>query len=142
MNFDMIVALYRNCKKQSLRILHSNNFTDTESLIINRIATDTGCSQDDVAVSLHLDKTTVAKAVKKLEEKKLICRLQNNDDHRKKELEVTEEGKARAAEMMLQMQNWFETLFTCLTPEEQQQFEAYCYRLQDMTDAMSLDDEG
>lgn len=58
--------------------------------ILNEIMNHEKITQDELAKVMNLDKTTIAKAVKRLESNGLITRNQCETDRRKKELSVTE----------------------------------------------------
>lgn len=61
--------------------------------ILRVIVNNENITQDELAKKLNLDKTTVAKAVKKLELRGLIIRKSSKEDKRKKELIATDEAK-------------------------------------------------
>ena len=60
--------------------------------ILREIVNNENISQDELALKLNLDKTTVAKAAKKLESKGLIIRNPSKEDKRKKELVATDKA--------------------------------------------------
>ncbi len=60
--------------------------------ILREIVNNENISQDELANKLNLDKTTVAKAVKKLEARGLIIRNSSLIDKRKKELLATDKA--------------------------------------------------
>lgn len=67
-----------------------------QMMIIREILDNPGISQDKLAENLSIDKSTVAKAVKKLEEHGLIVRTKSKDDSRKYEITATDKaGKIR-----------------------------------------------
>ncbi|MDY9922761.1 MarR family winged helix-turn-helix transcriptional regulator [Methanobacterium sp.] len=52
-----------------------------------------GITQDDLASLYHIDKGSVARALKKLEDNKLICRKINPENRRKYLIYLTEKGR-------------------------------------------------
>ena len=75
-------------------------------------------TQEELADRLHLDKTTIAKAVKRLEYRELITRTINQDDQRKKELVATKKAELIDKKMMKHMENHAQTLFEGINDEE------------------------
>ncbi len=60
--------------------------------ILKAIIDNKNINQDQLATQLYLDKTTIAKAVKRLESKGLIIRKKSKTDRRKNELIATEKA--------------------------------------------------
>ena len=80
-------------------------------------------------MALKTDKTTVGKALASLEKKNCVVRTQDVADKRVKRLSFTDTGREKMAELVDLHNNWLEKILTCLSPEEQEQFENYCQRL-------------
>ena len=129
MDFQTINLLFRCGKQFSHETIRSNDLSDTECMICSYIYSHTGCSQDDVAGALLLDKATIAKALQSLETKGCISRVQDTKDRRKKRLSLTEAGLQRIVKLVDLHNNWMSEIMTALTPKEQVKFEAYCERL-------------
>ena len=98
-------------------------------MICSYIYSHENCSQDDVSVALKTDKTTVGKALASLENKSCVARTQDAADKRIKRLSLTDTGREKVAELVNIHNNWLRDIMTCLSPEEQKQFENYCVRL-------------
>ena len=98
-------------------------------MICSYIYSHENCSQDDVSVALKTDKTTVGKALMSLERKNCVVRVQDAADKRVKRLSLTDTGREKIAALANLHNNWLEKILTCLSPEEQEQFENYCERL-------------
>lgn len=79
--------------------------------------------------AIRLDKTTVGKALQKLEEKGFVIREQCQEDKRKKILHITESGMMQISNVMDLHDIWLNSILSCLSAEEQKQFENYCKRL-------------
>ena len=103
--------------------------TDTECLICSYIYHHENCSQDDAVQGLLIDKTTAAKAMQSLEEKGLIERSADKADKRRKNLKITEYGIKRCSEIIHLHDNWFSSVMSALTADEQEQFEKCCVKL-------------
>lgn len=56
-------------------------------------------------------------------------RTQDSADKRIKRLSLTETGRKKIAELLDIHNNWLRDIMTCLSSEEQKQFENYCERL-------------
>ena len=98
-------------------------------MICSYIYSHENCSQDDVSVALKTDKTTVGKALASLENKGCVARTQDAADKRIKRLSLTDTGREKVAELVNIHNNWLRDIMTCLSEEEQKQFENYCERL-------------
>ena len=81
------------------------------------------------SVALKTDKTTVGKALASLENKECVVRTQDDADKRIKRLAITAVGREKVAELVNIHNNWLSDIMTCLSEEEQTQFENYCERL-------------
>ena len=81
------------------RIIHLNNelrdleITASQIPFLIRLSHKEGITQDDLAVHLHIDKGTVARALKKLEDNEFIYREINPRNRRKYLLFLTEKGR-------------------------------------------------
>lgn len=69
-------------------------FGRSQVQLIKEIINNPGISQDQLAEILSLDKTTVAKAVKKLEEHEMVVRTKSTQDSRKYEITASEKAVA------------------------------------------------
>ena len=129
MDYQKINLLFRHGKQFSHETIRANDLSDTECMICSFIYSNTGCSQDDVAGALLIDKATVAKALQSLENKGCVSRVMDADDKRKKRLSLTEAGQQRMVSLIDLHNNWLAEIMTALTPKEQLKFETYCERL-------------
>ncbi|MGB9980143.1 MarR family winged helix-turn-helix transcriptional regulator [Methanobacterium sp.] len=81
------------------RIIHLNNemkdleLTAGQVPFLIHLSHKEGITQDDLAIHLHIDKGTVARALKKLEDNGLIYREINPQNRRKYLLFLTEKGR-------------------------------------------------
>lgn len=139
MDFRTLNLLFRFSKEFSHSRIRMKGLSDTEYMICSFAYTNEGCSQDDVVSALKIDKTTVGKALFTLEKKGCVERTTDTKDKRKKCLRVTEEGYKRIMDLMNVHNDWLSEVMTCLSSEEQEQFEGYCKRL--LAKAESLADE-
>ena len=71
------------------------HLTYSEYALLLKLYDAEGCSQDDMAGMLYLDKAVVTRVIKTLEGKGFIYREQDDKDRRMKRLYVTEFGKTQ-----------------------------------------------
>lgn len=124
--FDFLLK-YR--KAFSLRPINQFNFNDTEFLICYYAFIHPDCMQEEILKNFHLEKTTVAKSCCSLEGKGLLTRKEDSRDHRKKRLNLTEQGIAKISDIIKLHDQWFNYVMNTLTKEEQEQFVDYCMRM-------------
>ena len=140
MDYQTLNLLFRCNKEFSHGKIRMQDLSDTECMICSYIYSHENCSQDDVSVALKTDKTTVGKALASLENKERVIRTQDKADKRIKRLSLTAVGREKIAELVDIHNNWLHDIMTCLSAEEQKQFENYCERL--LAAAEKLTDNG
>ena len=129
MDYQILKLLFRCNKEFSHEKIRKQELSDTECMICSYVYANENCSQDDVSVALKTDKTTVGKALASLENKACVMRMQDKADKRVKRLSLTDVGRKKVAELIDLHDNWLRDIMTCLSSEEQKQFENYCERL-------------
>ena len=129
MDYQILNLLFRCNKEFSHAKIRKQELSDTEYMICSYIYSHENCSQDDVSSALKTDKTTVGKALASLETKGCVTRIQDEDDKRIKRLFLTDIGQEKIAEIIDIHNNWLRDIMTCLSEDEQKQFENYCERL-------------
>lgn len=90
-----------------------------------------GISQEELSTLLSVDKATVARAIKKLEEKQLIYRIRDEQDKRYYKVFVTEKALTLKEHVLSKVNIWDETIKKNLTDEEEAQM---LYLLRKITD--------
>ena len=140
MDYQILNLLFRCNKEFSHEKIRKQELSDTECMICSYIYSHENCSQDDVSVALKTDKTTVGKALMSLENKGCVVRTQDETDKRIKRLSLTDVGRGKVAELIDIHNNWLHDIMTCLSAEEQKQFENYCERL--LAAAERINDNG
>ena len=129
MEYQTLNLLFRCGKEFSHEKIRRQELSDTECMICSYIHSHENCSQDDVSAALKTDKTTVGKALASLERKRCVSRTQDPADKRIKRLSLTDAGQEKVAKLLDIHNNWLRDIMTCLSPEEQKQFENTCERL-------------
>ena len=136
MEFQTLNLLLKCGMDFSHRRIRTHGLNDTECLICSYVYSHEGCSQDNTAKALRMDKTTAAKALRSLEDKGFVTRSQDAEDHRRKLLKLTPSGAERLSEVVHLHDSWMHRVLTCLSEEEQSQFENYCTRLMQAAEAL------
>ena len=129
MDYQTLNLLFRCGKQFSHERIRMQDLSDTECMICSYIYSHEDCSQDDVSVALKTDKTTVGKALASLERKNVVTREHDAEDRRVKRLSLTDAGREKVSELAGLHNNWLASILTCLSDEEQHNFESYCERL-------------
>lgn len=141
MDYQILNLLFR-CNKQFSHVkIRKQELSDTECMICSYIYSHENCSQDDVSVALKTDKTTVGKALASLENKECVVRTQDEADKRIKRLSLTDVGREKVAELIDIHNHWLRDIMTCLSKEEQKQFENYCERMLAAAEKLTRDGE-
>ena len=137
MDYQILHLLLRCNKEFSHEKIRRQELSDTECMICSYIYSHDQCSQDDISVALKTDKTTVGKALVSLENKACVARTQDRVDKRIKRVTLTPAGREKVAELLDLHNHWLREIMTCLSPEEQKQFENMCRRLLDAAEKLT-----
>lgn len=129
MDFQTLNLLFRCSKEFNHEKIRLRELTETECMICSFLCRSTPCSQEEVVRALRADKTTIGKALQKLEARGYVSREEDPGDRRKKLLRLTELGLAQTGDIMGIHDRWLKTVLSALSEEEQRQFEDYCRRL-------------
>ena len=139
MDYQTLNLLFRCNKEFSHEKLRLQELTDTECMICSYVFSHINCSQDDVSVTLKIDKTTVGKALASLERKNCVVRNRDASDKRIKRLSLTDAGRDKVKKLLDVHNNWLHEIMLCLSAEERKQFENYCLRLLAAAEALTKD---
>ena len=96
-------------------------------------------TQRDLVRATMMDKVAVNRACKSLEDRALVVRSPNALDGRSHHLELTEQGRAVHAEVMVIALDMEDRLFRVLSADERRQFKAMLGRLRDQADELVTD---
>jgi DNA-binding MarR family transcriptional regulator len=77
-----------------------------------------GCSQEDVARMLELDKTTVARALSKMEKNETIKRIRDSKDQRVMRLYLTDKGLVLNEQLKKLTGEWYKILVEDMSERE------------------------
>ena len=89
MNFGII---YREYVSFTNELLKESDLTFSDSIFLCNIAVNSSCSQEDIAINLHIDRAAVARSVKKMEESDYVVISRDEKDSRKKQLKLSKKG--------------------------------------------------
>lgn len=129
MQFHNLYILLRYAKEFCHNQIKNIGVSDTEHMICIFLLGHCGGSQDDVAEALKLEKATVARALLSLEKKGYVERSVNLNNRRKYTLTLTQSGRESIANVADIYDVWFDKISSCLTEQEQKQFDEYCKRM-------------
>jgi DNA-binding MarR family transcriptional regulator len=80
-----------------------------------------GISQETLVKVFHIDRGTIARSVKKLEESGYITRYTDPDNRRAVQLYLTDEGKKITPDLIQIDRDWETSIISTLHPSEQDQ---------------------
>ncbi len=86
--------------------LKSLNVTSSQFIYLIKLYRNEGQTQEDLANHLFVDKGTVARAVKKLEDNGFICRRTDPENRRRYLLYLTQDGKALMPDIINIIKDW------------------------------------
>lgn len=90
--------------------LKSLNVTSSQFIYLIKLYRKEGQTQEDLANHLFVDKGTVARAVKKLEDNGFICRRTDPKNRRRYLLYLTEDGKSLMPDIINITKNWEDSM--------------------------------
>ena len=94
------------------------------------VFSEPGISQDGIAKSLYLDKSSVAKLIAKLMDMGYIRREVNQDDRRKYHVYLTESGEVLLSEFVEKLAKWEDDVFGEVGSIERDQFDQCLSKLE------------
>jgi DNA-binding MarR family transcriptional regulator/GNAT superfamily N-acetyltransferase len=116
-----LTFLFRGRKKFMGESLKEYDFTGAMHMILLHVDRHPGASQDSIANHMYLDKCTVARRTKRLEELGCLYRETDPLDRRQNKLYLTEKGRELAPVIRDYLAQWGNQTAASLTPEEKQE---------------------
>lgn len=113
-----LTCLMRSRKKFMGEKLRDYGFSGAMYLILLHVDRHPGASQDSIATHMYLDKCTVARRTKRLEELGCLYRETDPSDRRQNQLYLTEKGRSLAPLIRSYLGQWGEGAAAGLTEEE------------------------
>lgn len=100
-----------------------------QARVLSMVAMQEGINQKDLAFLLGIRPQTIGEMLRKLEERELIERRKSEEDARATQVFLTDEGRARAAEIAERRALAAADMFAVLTDEEKEQLDALLDKL-------------
>jgi DNA-binding MarR family transcriptional regulator len=132
----MFMKLGREYGHQKIKAL---GLTETEYTICTFLYYHNEVSQETIAETLLLDKTTVAKAIATIIKKGYILREQNPENRRKNIIKITEPGIQTVHNSVDIYDEWLNRVSAAFTENEIEQLDAFFEKL--LSNALKIRDE-
>lgn len=113
-----LTFLMRSRKKFMTESLKEYDFAGAMYMILLHVDRHPGSSQDGIANHMYLDKCTVARRTKKLEELGFLYRETDQADRRQNKLYLTGKGQALAPVIRTRLSQWADQVTAGLSQEE------------------------
>lgn len=113
-----LTCLFRGRRRFMDEKLREHEFTGIMYMILLHVDRHPGTSQDSVAAHLYLDKCSVARRAKRLEELGFLYRETDQLDRRQNKLTLTEKGRALAPVIREYLGQWGSQVTAELTDDE------------------------
>lgn len=113
-----LTCLFRGRRQFMDEKLKEHEFAGIMYMILLHVDRHPGTSQDSVAAHLYLDKCSVARRAKKLEELGFLYRETDQTDRRQNKLSLTDKGRALAPVIREYLGQWGSQVTAELTDEE------------------------
>jgi len=94
------------------------NLTEGQVPCLVALSEEEQLTQDDLARMFHIDKGTIARSIQKLEDKKMVRRVQDPVNRRRYILYLTEKGENIIPEILDAEKKWEDTIFKDFSEEE------------------------
>lgn len=115
------------------------NIGSGQCFFLVKIYNNPGITQEELASSMFFDKGTTARAIKVLEDNGYVKRVRRDDDKRAYSIEATEKAESIKKDVFLILDSWEQTLKSCFTTDEGEQFVRLLNKLKD-SDLLEGDD--
>ena len=109
---------YRKILSYMKKAFKNIDLTFEEGVVLQYAANNPGTSQDKIARALIFDTAAVARALKELEAKNMVIREIDQNNQRKKTVNLTEKGREYNDHINEAMRLWDDKVFGSLSPEE------------------------
>lgn len=118
------------------KMLADTQLSGSMYLVLNHISEYKGSSQDDIANSHDIDKATIAREARKLEDMGLIVRTSVPDNRRQYTLETTEKGEEMAERINLYDEKVIEVITSGISKEELKQLSKLMEKMDKNSEAL------
>ena len=124
-----IAILHRYRKNYVNRQLESYGLSGEQFIILLALSHHDGASQEEISGVLKIDKTTTAKAIKRLEGSNYICRTKNSSDARAYHVFLTQKALTIIPLIRQTVKNWEQEVTFGFSKEEYRAMEAALQRM-------------
>lgn len=128
-NFNSINSLFKYAREYGRQTVKQYELSASEHQICMFLYYHKFVSQDDVAQNLLMDKTTVAKALDRLNAKNMVAREPDPSNKRKNRLFLLPNANNLVEGLVKLYDEWAKKVFSCLSQEEGEQFDNLSNRL-------------
>ena len=111
------------------RCLADFGLTATEVVILRYLYKAVSPNQEDVSEHFMLDKGAIARTLRKLEDKKIISRYENPNNHREKIITLTDKGLELKSLCFGLTDLWQDTMLNGISEDEADIFESILNRM-------------
>lgn len=94
---DALRRIVQAVRQSSAQFERSTGLTSAQVLILKHVAGNAGASINDLAAETLTHQSTVSEVAGRLEGKGLLVRSRSNEDGRRRELQITDAGRAALA---------------------------------------------
>lgn len=121
---EMYIAKYisqlnRKAKSFVNKGVSKFGFKSGQIMFLIELYKEDGKSQEEISESLQIDKTTTAKAIRKLEEEGYVTRTKDKEDKRFNSIYLTDKSKELKDDIFVVFDEWHKRIGNCLTEEEE-----------------------
>lgn len=116
------------------------NIAFSETIVLVSVFQNPGSSQEEIAEDLSIDKAAVARRVKRLEERGLLYRVPDKEEHRIKRVHATELGLLYRERIDSAMLHWNKATMEFMTEEEVKGFYQTLQRIRDYSVNLKVDE--
>lgn len=116
-----ISCIYRYFHKYMHEQLKEYNLGSGQFHFLMMLYRRDGVNQETLAETLHIDKATSARAVKKLEQQGFVTKKRDDNDRRNYNIFLTEKAKKIKPKIKYILNNWTKILLKDISKEEQNQ---------------------
>ena len=127
----VLTHLARKCQIASANALQPYNLTAAEEPFFMHILKNEGYTQEELTAHVGVDKAATARAVRSLEEKGYITRIQNPQDKRQNRVYPTEKAKEIGPKVRKELYKINLALTESLTKEEDDMVYALLERIEE-----------
>jgi len=126
-------------KRIAAKYLKEENLNAFESILLSIVYKHKECSQDKIGEITLFDGASIARALKKLEDRGFVSRKADPNNRRKKLVHITDAGQKLYDEVRKAFHASNETMFDGITSEEQQQLESILTKVYKNLDSIKVD---